>query len=362
MRAIPIVPDAGRACNGPHRKHERNGALRLANGHQDNDHGLLTGDTMWFKRKPRNRRLGREYVLDVKLRSSQVRAARARMAAIALGALFALVLGLYLIWRGGEWALNRLIYQNKAFAIEQIDIQTDGVIALNQLRRWAGVQPGQNLLALDLARVQRDLLMVSLIQSASIERVLPRTLRIRITEREPLAQITLPQPHPGGGIDGVPYYLDAEGYVILPLDPAQRNGTATQPGEPLPLLSGPNANQFQVGRRVEAPQVQAALQLLVAFDHSSMAGLVDIKKIDVSASEVLVVTTGQGSEVTFGRTGPDQQLRRWHEIYEMGQRMSKAIATLDLAVTNNIPARWLEASAVPTGTPKPPKQLRKKHV
>ena len=48
---------------------------------------------MWFNRKPKNRRLGREYVLDVKLRSSQVRAARLRLAALALGVVFATVLG-----------------------------------------------------------------------------------------------------------------------------------------------------------------------------------------------------------------------------------------------------------------------------
>jgi hypothetical protein len=95
-----------------------------------------------------------------------------------------------------------------------------------------------------------------------------------------------------------------------------------------------------------------------------MAGLVDLKRIDVSSPDVLLVTTGQGSEVTMGLTDFDQQLRRWHDIFDMGQKLSKALATLDLAVTNNIPARWLEASAVPPATPKLPKtsRTRKKHV
>ena len=37
------------------------------------------------------------------------------------------------------------------FAIQRIDVQTDGVIAPDQLRRWSGVKPGENLIALDLA-------------------------------------------------------------------------------------------------------------------------------------------------------------------------------------------------------------------
>src|SRR5581483_9802494 len=116
-------------------------------------------DVNWFNRKPKNRRLGREHVLDVKLRSDQVRATRMRLAAIAMGLLFATVFGFYLVWRAGEWALNRLVYENKAFAVQEIQVQTDGVIAEDQLRRWAGVKPGENLLALDLGRVKRNVEM-----------------------------------------------------------------------------------------------------------------------------------------------------------------------------------------------------------
>jgi cell division septal protein FtsQ len=313
---------------------------------------------MWFRRAPRNRRLGREHVLDVKLRSTQVRAARTRMAAVAISVVFAVVLGAYLCWWGGRWALNRLVYENKAFAIDQIDVQTDGVIAPDQLRRWTRVRPGQNLLALDLARLKRDLELVSLIQSASVERILPRTLRVRVVEREPLAQVNVPRPRADGGVELAVFHLDANGHVMVPLEARQRATPPSQPGEPLPVIAGLIGNELQAGRRIESPQAQAALQLLQAFERSPMAGLVDLRRIDVSAPEVLLVTTGQGSEITFGLTDPDQQLRRWHEIVELGQKMNKALASLDLAVTNNIPARWLEAGSVPAGTPKTPKPVR----
>ena len=319
---------------------------------------------MWFKRKPKNRRLGRDQVLDVKLRSSQVRAARTRMGAIVLGAAFAAIFGLYLAYRTSNWVLNRLVYENKAFAIQELDVQTDGVISLDELRRWTGVKPGANLLALDLARVKRDLELVPLVQAVSIERILPRTLRIRITEREPIAQINVPRLRQGGGVDLAVYQLDADGYVMVPLEPRQRAIPLNQPGDALPTVCGVNSSELQPGRRIGTPQVQAALRLILAFEQSPMAGLVDLRRVDVSSPEALVVTTGQGSEVTFGFADLDQQLRRWHDIFDLGQTMSKAIGTLDLAVTNNIPARWLEASAVPPSTPKSikPLRLRKNHV
>ncbi len=319
---------------------------------------------MFFKRKPKNRRLGREQVLDVKVRSDQVRARRTRGIAITIGAVFTVVFGLYLAFRSGEWLLNRLVYENQAFAIQELDIQTDGVISLDQLHRWCGARVGQNLLALDLGRVKRDLEMVPLIQSVSVERVLPRTLRVRVIEREPVAQANIPRPRVGGGVDLSIFQLDSDGWVILPLDATQRSVPLNQETNQLPVISGINPSELQPGHQVANAQARAALQFVVAFDQSPMAGVVDLKRVDVASPQVLVVTTGQGSEITFGLANYEQQLARWRDIFDKTQKFGKAIATLDLAISNNIPARWIEASALPPATPKSPKPLRlkKKHV
>lgn len=320
---------------------------------------------MWFKRARKNRRLGRDRVLDVKLRSSQVRATRIRIAAVALGSLFAGIACLYVAWRAGQWALNGLLYENPSFAVQDVRIQTDGIIARDQLRRWTGVQPGQNLFALDLAGVRRNLEMVSMIQSVSLEKILPHTLSIRVVEREPLAQLTVARPSPSGTIELAAFYLDAEGYVISPLSPSQCGPAAAgQTNSPLPSITGIKNTEVQPGRHLDSASVHAALQLLQAFERSSLQGLIELKQIDVSQPDVLVAKTGQGSEVTFGLADLDRQLLRWQAIFELGQRNNKAVATLDLAVSDNIPATWLDAGTLPPPPARPlkPSRTRKKHV
>jgi cell division septal protein FtsQ len=322
-------------------------------------------EKMWFKHKTRNRRTARaQDVLDVKLRSSRLRAGRTRLASIALAVCFGTILGLYCLWQAGEWALDRLIYDNKSFAIQQIDVVTDGVISADQLRRWSGVKTGDNLLALDLAGVKRNLELVPMIESASVERILPGTLRIQITEREPAAQARVPRPRAGGGLDLMVFEIDSEGCVMFPLDPRQRSVPLAPGEDQLPVISGLNVCELQPGRRIESAQARAALQLIASFESSPMAGLVELKRIDVSEPEVLVVTTGQGSEITFGPENFDRQLPRWQAVHELGLKMNKVIATLDLAVPNNVPARWLEASARAPPPPKTAKPLRsrKKNV
>lgn len=315
---------------------------------------------MWLRRKKVNRRLGRVHVLDVKLRSDQVRQARVRWGVLALGVTLGTGFGLYVLWRAGDWALNKLVYQNPAFAIREVEVQTDGVIAAAELRRWANVKPGENLLALDLVRMKRQLERIPFIATVSVERILPKTLRLRVTEREAVAQIKGAQIRAGGGVDMRVFHLDSEGYVMPPMAPRQRAKPTGPTDEFFPSLTGLNLTNLQSGRRLDSAPVAAGLQLISEFARSPMAGLVDLQGIDVSASDVLVVTTGQGSEVTFSLNDLDRQLRRWREIYEGLPGVKTNRFALDLAVSNNIPLRFLGANTVPAPVPKLPKPLRSK--
>jgi len=320
---------------------------------------------MWFKRKQKNRRLSRGHVLDVKLRSEQVRAMRTRLAIMAVSVPVFTIFGLYLLWRTGEWALDKFIYENAEFAIQRVDVQTDGVITADQLRNWSGVRPDANLIALDLASVKRNLEFWPVIDSVSVERVLPRTLKIRVTERKVIAQVNMPRVDGANGVAISVFQLDAAGVVMQPLDPRSSVVPLSQmKNGGLPVITGLNISQLQPGHRIALPQAQAALQLISAFGHSPMAGLVDLRRIDVSAPGVVVVTTGQGGEITFSLQNLEQQLGRWREIYDLGQRNNKAIAAADLAVANNVPVRWMEADAAPAVAPKnsTPAPMRRKNV
>ena len=243
---------------------------------------------MWFKRGHKNRRLNRGHVLDVKLRSDQVRATRVRLGLMLLLVPACTVLGLYLLWRTGEWTLDKFVYENSEFSIQSVEIQTDGVIAPEQLRRWSGVKPGENLIALDLASVKRNLELVPAIGSVSVERILPRTLKIRVAERKPVAQVNVPTAAASGGIAISVFQLDAGGVVMRPLDPRLCAVPLPQAGAQLPEITGLSVYQLQVGHPAGLPQVQAALQLVGAFKHSPMAGLVDLRRVDVSSPDVVV--------------------------------------------------------------------------
>ena len=151
---------------------------------------------------------------------------------------------------------------------------------------------------------------------------------------------------------------------MQPLGAARGGEAPGSPSELLTVISGLDPRELQPGRRIGLPQLQAALRLLVAFQQSPMAGLVDLKSIDISSPEVLLLRTGQANEIVFSPEDVEQQLRRWRAIFELGQSLSKEIASLDLAVTNSVPVRWQEPGGPPPSPARPPRPLRvlKKHV
>jgi hypothetical protein len=319
---------------------------------------------MWFKRKSRNRRFERDHILDVKVQSRQLRTMRLRLVGGIMARLLGAATVAFLLWRGGDWFLDEFVFKNAAFSVLEVDVQTDGILPPTQLRACAGVRLGDNLLALDLGRIQHDLEALPWIQSAAVERVRPHTLKIRVNEREPIAQTTLFEPVTTDGKSrGVTFYLDADGYVMLPLD-AHRNEAGVYGFDTLPVLTGVAGVDLRPGRRVDSPQIEAALKLITGFSHSPMLGLVDLTSIDLSVPQLLQISTGQAGFITLGVENIDLQLRRWRLVHDYAFRAGKSLASLDLSVSNNVPARWLEASVTPPPKPKSLKSspYRKKHV
>jgi len=319
---------------------------------------------MAFRRKRRNRLHRRGHVLDVKLRATQRRQNRLRAVVLLFAVCLTAFAALFAAWRGGELLLRRSVYENKAFAIQRIHVETDGVLSPEQIRAWAGVRAQGNLMALDLARVKRDLELMPAIEAAAVERILPGTLRIRVTEREPLARVIFARAQSRGAYTNSTLTLDRNGYFMFPVERSQRQQPSAATDDHLPILAGIAVSDMRPGRQVESPQVRAALELIQAFQLSPMAGVVDLKVIDVSQPNVLVVATGQDNEVTFGLNDFETQLRRWRLVHDYAQGARRHITSLDLAVANNAPMLWVDAAGFKPAPPKPvkPSPYKKKHV
>ncbi len=318
---------------------------------------------MWFQ-KNKNRRNERSQLLDVKLRSQGPHSVGSRLLGLSLAGATLLLLCGFLLWKGWGFAMERLIYSNPALTVQQIVVLTDGVLPADLIQSWAGVKKGENLMSVDLSRVQRQLMLVPSIQSASVIRRPPSEIQLRISERVPIAQVCLYRTTgPEQLLESHVLYLDAEGYVMPHISSATQSVTQLAK-RPLASLIGLRATDVPIGQRITLPQAQAALKWVIEFDKTSLSTRVDVLSIDVGNPHTLRVTTEQGSEIIFATQNLEPQLQRWQTVHEWGTKNSKVIGSLDLAVQNYVPLKWLDTSQSPSQKTKlnTPLSSRKKHV
>ena len=270
----------------------------------------------------------------------------------AVGRLMVLVISLgWMGWMGIRATVDAFLLRNDAFALRHFELRTDGQLTREQALRWSGIQPGENMLALDLAQIKRNLEMVSAVRTAVVERIIPDRLRVWIWERRPVFKTYFlsPDKERKERMTLKPYLIDSSGFVFSPK--AGGRGELDQKSLRLPELTGISGLRLIPGERASSSQVDFAIQTLAAFRSSSMANRIQIRSIDVSKRRALVVRTSDRQEVTLGRgeimldaarqeKTLATQFRRWEIMLDKASRENMRLIRLDLSVKNNHPFQW----------------------
>ena len=269
----------------------------------------------------------------------------AHLAQTLMSIAFVGVIGVFLLWKGGAWILNELVYENSMFEIQRIQIGTDGMIAKEHYRTWTGIRDGDNVFKLDLARVKRDLESIPWVQGASVRRVLPDTVAIEVAERKPIATLPITEADTErGGFIEIMCQVDSEGFISkIPreyLDREARNIDYQRLPRILPYVD----TVLREGRLSNAKQIKEALKLLNEFNKSNVSERVRIATIDLSEEGYLRVITSSHQKVLFGQTMLyRKQIARWGAVIEMAIANNKEIRELDLSVGNRHPLKWEDA-------------------
>ncbi|MCC6232406.1 MAG: FtsQ-type POTRA domain-containing protein [Verrucomicrobiales bacterium] len=320
---------------------------------------------MWPKSKARNKRKDRESVLDVKMRSRDIRAWRIRALAAAVGVIGGTAIGAVLVWQAYQYTLLHFVYRNEAYAIRRVELRHEGRIRPDQLQRWSGIQLGENLIALDPNRVRHGLELNPWIERADVECRRPGTVLLTVHERDPITQVVVWRlDRQDGRAWPETNLIDAQGWVLPPLRADWLKPGADADFGHLTRLVGLDNAEIVPGQNLRYPGLREGLSLVRAYEASSMYSLVDLEELDLSKAEAPVGRLRQGTVVVFGTSDFERQMRRWRSIHDFSVEQGRQLDWIDLSVTNNIPARWRarpDTTPAPPRTPKP-KRTPKPHV
>jgi cell division protein FtsQ len=199
----------------------------------------LPADPYW--QAPPKRRVRRAPRISPGLTRAQI--LRAVRAGLVIGAVAAIVLGMMSVYRA--FASSRL------FALRQIDLQGITHASRDDLTRVLRKGVTDGLWQADLDKLRNELERHAWVRSAEVVRVLPDTLRVTITEREPFALARRS--------NGLLVWVDRDGIGL-----GERSLFKTE--AVLPLISGLEEGDAETAGEANRQRLIAYQQLLAELD------------------------------------------------------------------------------------------------
>ncbi|MBZ5593362.1 MAG: cell division protein FtsQ/DivIB [Acidobacteriia bacterium] len=225
--------------------------------------------------------------------------------------------------------VRQFVTSDPRFTLAPADVRSaglsmDGVVHASRTRVLATFAEdfGRSVYLVPLAERRRRLLAVDWVEDASIARIWPNRLAVRIKERKPVAFVNLPIP---GGRSSRVLLIDAEGVLLEP--PAQSRFT-------FPVLSGVTEEQTEAERR---QRVEAMLRLL---DELGPLGK-NISEVNAATPDNLVIVTqteGRAIELVMGNQNFSRRMQSFLDHYPEIQRQSINARAFDLRLDDRITA------------------------
>ncbi|MEO1142358.1 MAG: FtsQ-type POTRA domain-containing protein, partial [Pseudomonadota bacterium] len=201
-----------------------------------------------------------------------------------------------------------------------------------QIRRAAGLRRDQNLWALDIQRIQKNIERLPFVAEARVEKQLPDKLVIKIKERQPIAMVE------GIGDFGRElFYIDREKAMLFKPRPGED-------GRQLPLVVGLRKLDLEAGQQLDKdPKVATALELLHMMETTSLGTDLDFRTIDLGQPLCVRFVTTRGARITFRNDYLREQLQRLQEIIAYAKKREKRIESVDLTLDRNVPVRFAKS-------------------
>ncbi len=204
------------------------------------------------------------------------------------------------------------------FAIETFRIEHTQRASWSHIEaRLAHRYAGRNIFSVNLYEIERMSTLDPWVRAASVKRILPGTIRVRVIERRPVA-VAL--------IEGVAHLVDREGYVI---------GLTGTGADNLPVITGLRG----LDGRALAAALRRGVAMIERLSVRAPLFAERLSELDVSEpAHVTVRTIGGGPRLLLDPEMIERNVGRW---LDLGQAIRNRAGTL-----NYVDLRWSQRIVV----------------
>lgn len=200
------------------------------------------------------------------------------------------------------YAFYHFAINSPRYRVKEIVVFGNSAVTSKEVVEATQITTADSLLFLDKAAVTKRVASIPYVASAEVQRELPSTLIIHLTERQAAATLLAGRRS---------FLIDRDGVVLK----------ESAPGDPVvgPLITNvPNLGVISTGMRLEEPSVTEALKLWEAYSEAPIASEVSLSEISAEGPMSLtMIWDDQPYEVRWGRSDYKKQAERlsilWRE-------------------------------------------------
>lgn len=192
-----------------------------------------------------------------------------------------------------------VLLQSPIFSVKDIEIIGRNEISQQELVKLSGVALGNNIFKLNLKDGQDKIQLLPAVKDVKITRKFPSTVVIQLTERSPVAFLS---------VGNTFVEIDAEGIYIRPGKMQEKS---------IPIITGCNVKDAKIGLEIKNSDVHTALQVIAELP-KEMVNI--LSEIHIDGQRRVIVYTIHGVQGRFGYP---------EEIAQKGRIFLQVLSQLD---------------------------------
>ena len=218
----------------------------------------------------------------------------------------------YLLFAGYNFLIS-----TPRFQIQNVTFKGNHVLNNSQLFEWLGPVIGENLISIDLVRLNKRLSEHPWVQTVSIQRIFPQGLEFELIERVPYARIKKDQT----------YLIDNFGFILSPEKPGYGN-------LPLILLNDSKEQGVSNGELLKSLKTMDDFNQLSFFKNNPLE-VVEL----VGPSRVVFKAGKEGFKIQMSRDELNEGFKNFKIIQDSLEDENLEIQLIDLSFKDQIVIR-----------------------
>lgn len=240
------------------------------------------------------------------------------------------------LW-GARVGLRHIFIDNEEFRLQAVQLETNGMLTELHLVELTGLDLSASIFAIDLDRIREDLESRPGIEEVEVQRRLPGTLRVKVTERIPVAWLECRPLGISGKDPRSGRVLDESGVCFLCQPWWEERARAL----PVVMISHAQEGDIALEKPLRHREAQRGLKLLTLSDRTLREAGWGLPVVAVKNDFSLLAATSDGTFVTFGMHEHERQLADLLTVREHVARKGRRLASVNLIPSRNTPVRYL---------------------